>query len=226
MSSTLARVDVRHTVLSVWKLETMLVIRRSSIARTKFIIMSFVLSVCLRLYFDPVEKELEEHAEREKQKLIPPANQLELMDEPSKDEETPAPIPLSEMTTFAKLVAHAEASRGLPEGDGAWNGKRRKVNDAGTLLLDEWFVYKRMSVTAEAVEEAGGPLGWWATKVEAFPHLIPFARKYLAIQASSAASERLFSVAGSTITAKRNRLTGEHASDIIFLHECMKLNIW
>lgn len=59
----------------------------------------------------------------------------------------------------------------------------------------------------------------------AFPHLARFVRKYLAVQASSAASERLFAVAGNTVTEKRSRLTADHASDILFLHECAKLKL-
>ena len=44
------------------------------------------------------------------------------------------------------------------------------------------------------------------------------ARKYVAIPATSAASERLFSVAGNTITDKRSRLTDDNAENITFLH--------
>ncbi|CAM9383642.1 unnamed protein product [Sphacelaria rigidula] len=44
------------------------------------------------------------------------------------------------------------------------------------------------------------------------------ARKYLAIPASSASSERLFSVAGNTITVKRASLSDDNAENIIFLH--------
>ena len=41
---------------------------------------------------------------------------------------------------------------------------------------------------------------------------------YLAIPATSAASQRLFSVAGSTITEKRSRLTDKNAENIRLLH--------
>ncbi|CAN0493986.1 unnamed protein product, partial [Laminaria digitata] len=49
-------------------------------------------------------------------------------------------------------------------------------------------------------------LKWWAGKQSTFPTVVKLARKHLAKQASSAASESLFSVGGSTITKKRNRL--------------------
>ncbi|CAN0429881.1 unnamed protein product, partial [Laminaria digitata] len=61
-------------------------------------------------------------------------------------------------------------------------------------------------------------LKWWAGKQSTFPTVAKLARKHLAVQASSAASQSLFSVGGSTTTKKRNRLSGEMAADdIIFL---------
>ncbi|CAN0004468.1 unnamed protein product, partial [Sphacelaria rigidula] len=52
------------------------------------------------------------------------------------------------------------------------------------------------------------------------------ARKYLAIQASSAASKRISSVDGLEVTKTRNGLSGERAADIVFLHESVKHNLW
>ncbi|CAN0564027.1 unnamed protein product, partial [Laminaria digitata] len=46
-------------------------------------------------------------------------------------------------------------------------------------------------------------LKWWAGKQSTFPTVAKSAREYLAAQASSAASERLFLVGGSKITKKR-----------------------
>ena len=60
-----------------------------------------------------------------------------------------------------------------------------------------------------------------------YPQFATLVRKYLAVQASSAASERVFSVGGLVVTRKRNhRLGGERAGDIIFLHESMKHKLW
>ncbi|CAN0600499.1 unnamed protein product, partial [Laminaria digitata] len=46
----------------------------------------------------------------------------------------------------------------------------------------------------------------WAGKQSTFVTVTKLARNHLAMQASSAASESLFSVGGRTITKKRNRL--------------------
>ena len=74
------------------------------------------------------------------------------------------------------------------------------------------------------VKILGGPLKWRAGKQSTFPTVAKLARKYLAVQASSAASKRLFS-GGNTITKKRNRLSGEMAADIIFLHDTLKYKL-
>ena len=51
-----------------------------------------------------------------------------------------------------------------------------------------------------------------------YPALAQMARKYLAIPATAASSERLFSLAGNTVTDKRSRLTDENAENFIFPH--------
>ncbi|CAN0015319.1 unnamed protein product, partial [Laminaria digitata] len=68
-------------------------------------------------------------------------------------------------------------------------------------------------------------LKWWAGKQSTFPTVAKLARKHLAVQASSTASESLFSVR-STITKKSNHLSGEVAADIIFLHETLMNKLW
>ncbi|CAN0385686.1 unnamed protein product [Ectocarpus sp. 13 AM-2016] len=69
----------------------------------------------------------------------------------------------------------------------------------------------------------GGPLKWWMQKQDMFPTLSKLAVKYLAVQATSAASERLLSEAALIITAKRNRLHDVNAENILFLSSNHKL---
>ena len=61
------------------------------------------------------------------------------------------------------------------------------------------------------------PLEWWKKHHPVFPCLARVARHVLAIPATSASSERLFSRAGSVITPKRNRLASGTASTFIAL---------
>ena len=50
------------------------------------------------------------------------------------------------------------------------------------------------------------PLIWWNKNRETFPILSKMARKYLCVMATSVPSERLFSAAGSIVSARRNTL--------------------
>jgi len=62
---------------------------------------------------------------------------------------------------------------------------------------------------------------WWATNHATAPHLAYLARRYLCVPASSAASERFFSVAGNVVTALRNALLGDKAEALA----CMSFNL-
>ncbi len=57
---------------------------------------------------------------------------------------------------------------------------------------------------------------WYGMKGQ-FPTVYRLACKYLIIPATSAPSERIFSVAGNVITQHRCRLTSEHINQIVFL---------
>lgn len=65
-------------------------------------------------------------------------------------------------------------------------------------------------------------LEWWDHHVTEYPRLSQFAKKILAIPASSAASERVFSAAGNLITEKRNRLGPKSVNNILFLNSVYK----
>ncbi|CAM9894052.1 unnamed protein product, partial [Sphacelaria rigidula] len=68
-------------------------------------------------------------------------------------------------------------------------------------------------------------LGWWAKAQRVYPHVAILARKYLAVQASSAASERVFCVGGLVVTKSQNRLSIAAVCCCVFLHESMKHDI-
>ncbi|CAM9455762.1 unnamed protein product, partial [Discosporangium mesarthrocarpum] len=48
---------------------------------------------------------------------------------------------------------------------------------------------------------------WWKANLINFPHLYKVACKFLSIQATSASSERMFSMTGNIVTPKRNRIS-------------------
>lgn len=65
-------------------------------------------------------------------------------------------------------------------------------------------------------------LNFWKSQSEKFPLLSRLARQTLCIPASSASSERVFSVAGRIIEERRSRLKGETVDSLIFLHDFFK----
>ena len=63
------------------------------------------------------------------------------------------------------------------------------------------------------------PLSWWKTHERDLPILSRLARRTLCIPATSAPSERVFSMAGLTVSNLRASLSSDNASSLIFLHD-------
>lgn len=62
------------------------------------------------------------------------------------------------------------------------------------------------------------PLQWWAKNGDRFPTLSAVAKTYLCVPASSAPSERVFSVAGLTVNKLRSSLLSENVNMLVTLH--------
>ena len=62
------------------------------------------------------------------------------------------------------------------------------------------------------------PLDWWRARKHRFPVLARLARKYLAVPATSAPSERVWSDAGNIVTKKRASLSDANVDTLVFLH--------
>lgn len=63
------------------------------------------------------------------------------------------------------------------------------------------------------------PLLWWKEHQTQVPLLSRLARRILCIPATSAPSERVFSVAGLTIVKNRASMNPDNAASLIFLHD-------
>ena len=59
-------------------------------------------------------------------------------------------------------------------------------------------------------------LGWWSTHEKIFPLMSNAARKDLAIQATSCASERTFSTGGATVTTQRTKLDPTNVPYLVY----------
>jgi zinc finger BED domain-containing protein 1 (E3 SUMO-protein ligase ZBED1) len=62
------------------------------------------------------------------------------------------------------------------------------------------------------------PLIWWLKHEVKFPMLAKLAKFYLAVQATSAASERVFSIASRLLSIKRNRMDPAMAGEVYYVH--------
>ena len=65
----------------------------------------------------------------------------------------------------------------------------------------------------------GDVLDYWKSHQVTVPDLARFARSILCIPASSASSERMFSLAGRTITTQRTSISAARAEQLIYIHQ-------
>ena len=72
------------------------------------------------------------------------------------------------------------------------------------------------------IDEYFDVVQWWKDNSVKYPRLSKLAMRILSIPASSAASERVFSLAGNIITEKCNRLTNKTVDNIVFLNSFYK----
>ena len=67
------------------------------------------------------------------------------------------------------------------------------------------------------------PLSWWKVRKGTYPNLSAMAKKCLGIVATSVPSERLFSVAGMTVNAKRAALDPANVKKLVFLRSNLEV---
>ena len=111
--------------------------------------------------------------------------------------------------SLSRLIQQAAARKRLEKTDDQTPrpGSVQKVLASPcAMVMNEWEAYEMAEVTKETVECLGGPLDRWQQNELLYPHIVKLARKNLAAQASSAASERLFSQAGLVVTSNRNSM--------------------
>ena len=70
----------------------------------------------------------------------------------------------------------------------------------------------------DPVLEKNNPLDWWRENEHLFPNIARLAKSLLAIPATSASSERVFSVAGLVCSKNRARLSAVTVANIVFMH--------
>jgi len=86
------------------------------------------------------------------------------------------------------------------------------VKDRLDIMLEDYIRKSKACRTSTKC-----PLDFWKINESVYPELACLARKYLSIQASSGACERIFSLAGHIYQPKRRRLGISIFSDLVFL---------
>ena len=85
---------------------------------------------------------------------------------------------------------------------------------------DEWRRYRqfrRLALRTKADGRPTNPLDWWIKYDKLFPLIASLARKVLAVPASEAPSERVFSKLSLLVQSSRSRLSKDVVSDSVFL---------
>ena len=80
----------------------------------------------------------------------------------------------------------------------------------------EWYV---QNTARQLLPRDSDPIQFWASQEDKYPILAPHAIDLLSIPASSAAVERIFSIAGESTIGKRNRLTHSNLEREILLRK-------
>jgi len=89
------------------------------------------------------------------------------------------------------------------------------------VRLNEWELYQNEYL----LDMDADPLLWWKVKEQKFPTLAQFARKYLAIPASQASTERLFSLANRCVSDLRTRLDPSTVEELVLTASYIKRGI-
>ena len=125
-------------------------------------------------------------------------------------EKAEAPMMLVESST-GSVDGEKEDRRNFMEKLLGGNDKSNDTMD----LQGELYEYDRI----QPAKVSSDPLQWWKIRANTLPRLATLARRYLAVQATSASSERLFSAFGLVYEQRRMTLKSDCASAIVFLHE-------
>jgi hypothetical protein len=94
-------------------------------------------------------------------------------------------------------------------------------DDTQNKVDSEFLLYKREHhlPLQKGDGSYNNPLDWWRLKQHQYPILSKIVSQILSIPATSAPSERVFSVAGITIAKERSRLDSANAGELDFLHD-------
>lgn len=131
----------------------------------------------------------------------------------------------SQLRSYVLYLMRSEFVRDTAEKQVDCPEKKRKTvfsylegdfnSDTANDPEDEIFRYQAEPVLIR------DPLQWWNHYSSRFPTLAKLAKKFLCIMGTSVPSERVFSIAGLTVTKTRSRLDPEVVNEIIFMNKIL-----
>jgi hypothetical protein len=104
-------------------------------------------------------------------------------------------------------------------GNATENWNRESVEGVVRTEIELYKSAKGLKLTDPETGKFSNPLDWWRVHQSDYPYLAKLSIRYLAIPATSAPSERVFSTAGLTISKDRARLHSSRANELVFLHD-------
>ncbi|XP_062312234.1 E3 SUMO-protein ligase ZBED1-like [Osmerus eperlanus] len=95
----------------------------------------------------------------------------------------------------------------------------KKASDGTAALADREAIEVELKSYLQTMKVDGetDPLDWWRVYQANFPRVARLAQKYLCIPATSAPSERAFSIGGNIVTCHRSLLKPETVDKLVFL---------
>ena len=122
------------------------------------------------------------------------------------DDDSPV-IPMSPTTAAIQAEMDAEEAR-LGSSDEATGELMASLRQE----MDQYISKRRLPMS-----KGSNPLSWWKDNQHLYPNLAAVAKQYLAVQASTASSERMFSKANILIDWKRSRMDPNIVTRVMFL---------
>ncbi|XP_045463692.1 zinc finger BED domain-containing protein 4-like [Harmonia axyridis] len=107
------------------------------------------------------------------------------------------------------------------ERNSVWGNFERKIatlRPSGTVQSKVWIVEVNRYLEEPPIPRRENPLIWWKNKQHNFPNLAKLAREKLITVATSVPCERLFSKSEIVLSDRRNRLSNDKVTKILFLH--------
>ena len=161
--------------------------------------------------FDPIQKELPFFDDSVRSRLYTRLKEEIALLPPVPTAGDDGPIQLLP----SKLSRHEQISL-LTCGNSSRQGASGAASDLTTQI-------DRYLLAASDTDDDENVMLHWKAKEHLFPQLAVLARKYLAVPATSCASERLFSAAGLIVSDLRSSLLPDTASCLKFLYKNRKI---